>query len=183
MEAWSDLYTEIAEQIITKIPEIIWVDLWHEQVSHLSNDLPFQTPAVFISLYTKECTDRSLLIQDCNMQIDMYLFFETFNDTYSGAYNQQGAIEFLRLLTKLHATFHGVNGTNFNTMRRTDMRREESGGSGNLYRISFECMVEDASSQKEYDQQDVTEISIDKVEDAGKPSTQDEKPLYYVKMS
>lgn len=183
METWIDLYTEIATRINTEITEIAWVDLWHEQISYLTDEIPFSTPSVFLAFITKECQDRSLLIQDCDIQVDMYLFFETFSDTYQGAYNQRSAIDFLKLLSVLHSKFHGYSGTNFSNMRRVDMVREDTGGAGNLYRISFACMVEDTIAQKEYNQQVVNEISIDKVEDAGKPSTQDEKPLYYVKMS
>lgn len=179
MEAWTDLYNELAQRIESKIPEIKWVDLWHEQVSYLTEELPFQTPAVFIGLNTKSCDDLSLLIQQCDTQIDFYLFFETFSDTYQGAYNKGSAINFLRLLTKLHTAFHGVSGTNYQTMRRVDMRREDSGGAGNLYRISFNCNVEDASSQKEFDENAVTEIVI-KREEIGRPSTIDSEPMFHL---
>ena len=164
MEAYTDLYNEIAQRINTKIPEVKWVDLWHEQVSFLTEELPFPTPAVFIGFTTNNCDDLMQLIQQCDMQVDFYLFFETFSDTYQGAYNQSSAISFLRLLTKLHSCFHGVSGTHFQTMRRVDMRREDSGGAGNLYRISFNCNVEDASAQHEYNKTKVNEVVISKGE-------------------
>ncbi|HBL74234.1 MAG: hypothetical protein A2W90_17940 [Bacteroidetes bacterium GWF2_42_66] len=160
MEAYTDLYNEIAQRITTKITEIKWVDLWHEQVSFLTDELPFPTPAIFIGFSTNSCEDLAQLIQQCDMQIDLYLFFETFSDTYQGSYNQASAINFLRLLTKLYTAFHGVSGTHFQTMRRVDMRREDSGGAGNLYRITFNCNVEDASAKREYDQTEVNEIVI-----------------------
>jgi hypothetical protein len=177
MEAWTDLYIELAQRIESKIPEVKWVDLWHEQISYLTEELPFPTPAVFIGLTTNKCDDYSLLIQECDIQVDFYLFFETFSDTYRGAYNQSSAIDFLRLLTKLHTTFHGVSGTNFQTMRRVDMRREDSGGAGNLYRISFSFNTVDASAQKEYDATEVNEISI-KRENIERPSPTDDEPLF-----
>jgi len=177
MEAWTDLYTELAERISNKIPEVSWVDLWHEQVSYLTEELPFPTPAVFIGFNTNDCTDLSQLIQECDIQIDFYLFFETFSDTYQGSYNQGSALDYLRLLTKIHTCFHGVSGTNFQTMRRVGMRREDSGDAGNLYRISFNCNVEDASSQKEFDENIVNEIMI-KREVFERPSINDGKQLF-----
>lgn len=177
MEAWTDLYKEVAEKVTSEIPEIKWVDLWHEQISYLSEELPFPAPAVFIAFKTLSCDDRSLLVQDCDTQIDLYLFFESFSDTYKGSYNQENAIEFLHLLTKLHTTFHGVSGSNFNTMRRVGMEREESGESGNLYRISFSCIVEDASAKAEYDQQVVTEIDINNTP-IERPFIVDNEPLF-----
>lgn len=148
MEYWNELYKEIAEKITTMLPEIRWCDLWHEQINYLTEELPFPTPAVFLSFNTLSTEDKGLLVQDCNVQIDMYLYYETFTDTYSGSYNQNAALEFLTELTKLHALFHGKSGENYSAMRRTDMRREDSGDAGNLYRISFECVVTDYSAQK-----------------------------------
>lgn len=177
MEAWTDLYTELAERINNKITEIKWVDLWHEQVSYLSEELPFPTPAVFIGFTTNNCNDLAQLIQECDTQIDFYLFFETFSDTYHGSHNQDSAIDFLRLLTKLHSCFHGISGINFQTMRRIDMRREESGGTGNLYRISFNCNVEDASGQIEFDKNEVNAIAIVR-EDIERPSNTDSEQLF-----
>ncbi len=179
MEAWTDLYTELAERISAKIPEIEWVDLWHEQVSYLTEELPFPTPAVFIGFSTNSCEDLSQLIQECDTQIDFYLFFETFSDTYQGSYNQAGAIDYLRLLTKLHTCFHGISGINFQTMRRVDTRREDSGGAGNLYRISFNCNLEDASAQKEFNENTVNDIVVLR-EDIERPSSTDEEPLFHL---
>lgn len=147
MEYWNEIYKEIAEKIITNLPEIRWCDLWHEQINYLSQELPFPTPAVFLSFNTLNTEDRGLLVQNCELQIDMYLYYETFADTYSGSYNQDGALEFLTELTKLHALFHGKSGRNYSAMRRTDIKREESGDAGNLYRISFECIITDYSAQ------------------------------------
>lgn len=179
MEAWTDLYNEIAQRINEKIPEIEWVDLWHEQVAYLTEDLPFPTPAVFIGFVTNQCNDAGQLIQECDLEIDFYLFFETFSDTYQGAYNQSSAIDYLRLLTKLHACFHGISGDSFQTMRRVDMRREDSGNAGNLYRISFNCNVEDASAQVEFDQNAVNEIDIENAP-CDRPSTTDDEPIFII---
>lgn len=178
MEAWTDLYNELAERINNNIKEIAWIDLWHEQVSYLTEELPFPTPAVFIAFNTNQCEDLSLLIQNCDTQIDFYLFFETFSDTYMDSYNQTSAIDFLRLLTELNKLFHGTSGSNYQTMRKVDMRREESGGSGNLYRISFNCNVEDASAQKEYEEKQVNEITITR-ENIQKQAP-DNEPLYTI---
>lgn len=121
MQYWSDLYIEIAEKITGKLSEIKWVDLWHDQVSFLTSELPFDTPAAFIGFSTLQIDDRGLLVQDCNTQIDIYLFFETFSDTYWGSYNQDRALDYLQSLTRLHALFHGKNGANYSGMRRVDI--------------------------------------------------------------
>lgn len=160
MEYWSDLYLELSKKITDNIPEVQWCDLWHEQVSYLTSELPFPTPAVFIAFNMLNADDKGLKGQICNTQIDFYLFYETFSDTYLGSVNQSGAMDFLKQLTELHKLFHGTSGDNFFEMRRVDMKREDSGDAGNLYRISFQCMVDDMSAMTEYNEQDVQDITI-----------------------
>lgn len=179
MEAWTDLYEEVAQRINNKLPEIEWVDLWHEQVSYLTEELPFPTPAVFIAFNTNQCEDLGELIQECDTQMDLYFFFETFSDTYIGSYNQSSATEYLRILTKLHTCFHGISGDNFQQMRRVDMRREDSGGAGNLYRISFNFNIEDASAKVEFDKNEVSDIEISD-EPIERPPVKDEEPMFVV---
>lgn len=146
MQYWTEIYKEIAGRIKSRIPDIEWIDLWHEQVQYLTEELPFPTPAVFIGFSTLGVQDRGLLVQDLNVQVDMYLFYETFSDTYEGSYNQSGALTYLEKLTELHALFHGKKATTYSEMQRVDMQREDSGGAGNLYRISFACLVNDTSA-------------------------------------
>ena len=178
MEAWTDLYLELADRISNKIPEIAWVDLWQGQAGTLTGDLPFSTPAVFIGFTINSCEDLSLLIQACDMQVDFYLLIAPSEDPGAEP-GGRSAIDDLRLLTKLHTCFHGVSGINFQTMRRVDMRREDQGGAENLYRISFNCNVEDASPQKEFDEHTVTGIVI-KREETERLSTTDDEPLFHL---
>lgn len=160
MELWNDLYKELAEKITTKLEKVRWVDLWHEQINYLTTELPFPTPAVFLAFNAVQIDDRSLLAQDVNTQIDCFLFFETFSDTYMGAYNQSSALEFLEQLTELNKLLHGTDGVNYTEMRRVDLKREDSGDTGNLYRISFQCMVYDNSASKQYEDKKANDVDI-----------------------
>jgi hypothetical protein len=177
MQYWTELYREIAGKITANLPEVAWVDLWHDQVSFLTEELPFDTPAVFTGFSTVTIDDRGTLVQDCDTQVDLYLFFETFSDTYATSYNQDRALDFLNTLTRLHALFHGKSGINYSAMRRVDMRREESGGAGNLYRISFQCLVTDYSAQDIFIETEdpARELEIEKSGIPGHPGT---PPLY-----
>lgn len=160
MEYWTDLYLELANNINDNLPQIEWVDLWHEQVSYLTDELPFPSPAVFISFHLLNADDKGMKGQLCNTQIDFYLFYETFSDTYSGSVNKTSAIDFLKQLTEIHKLFHATSGTNYFEMRRVGMNREESGGAGNLYKISFQCIVDDMSATHDYNEETVDEINI-----------------------
>jgi hypothetical protein len=177
MVYWSEIYKEIAEKIKANIEAIRWIDLWHEQVNYLTEELPFPVPAVFVAFNTHGTDDMSVLVQNCNVQIDFYLFYETFSDSYDGSYNQDGVLEFLDRLTELHALFHGKQGEHYSEMRRVDMSREESGGAGNLYRISFECIVTDYAAQILFNE---SEMPIREIETDSEMPEQpiDNEPLY-----
>lgn len=167
MEYWDDLYLELADKITVEMPEkqpdmpiIEWVDLWHEQVSYLTDELPFPTPAVFISFILVNADDKGMKGQLCNTQVDFYLFYETFSDTYQGSVNRTGAINYLKALTGIHKLLHGTSGENFSEMRRVAMGREDSGGAGNLYKISFQCIVDDMSAMNEITEEQVNDVDI-----------------------
>lgn len=182
MEFWTEFYKEIAGRVRDNLPEIRWVDLWHDQVGYLTEELPFDTPALFVGFSTVAVEDRGTLVQECDTQVDMYLFFETFSDSYSGSGNQGRALAFLESLTRLHALFHGKGGSTYAPMRRVDMRREESGGAGNLYRISFQCLVADYSAQTPFDETEAPGRGLDIIpgekEKGGGVSQENAPPLY-----
>lgn len=160
MQYWTELYLELANKIKDNLNQIQWVDLWHEQVSYLTSELPFPTPSIFISFNMLNADDKGMKGQLCNTQIDFYLFYETFSDTAIGSINQDSALDFLKQLTEIHKLFHATSGTNYFSMRRVDMKREESGGAGNMYRISFQCDVDDMSAMPDITEQDVNEINL-----------------------
>ncbi len=179
MVYWSELYKEIAEKIKANIEQVRWIDLWHEQVSYLTEELPFPTPAVFIDFSTREVNDTGLLVQELLVQVDLHLFYETFSDSYVGSYNQDGALEFLNRLTELHALFHGKHDRHYSEMRRIDMTREESGGAGNLYRISFECLVSDYAAKELFNEVQIPDREVE-VKKELPPVSPPSEPMYDV---
>ena len=146
MENWQDLYVELAERIVEKMPEIQWVDLWHNQVGFLAEEHPFGTPAVFIGLRSSQTNDIGELVQVVDLQVDFYLYYETFLDTFQGAYNQEGALAFTKSLDALFGNFHGTSGKNYSSMRRVAFAPVDTGTAGNLYQVTFECKLSDNSA-------------------------------------
>lgn len=150
---WSEIYKEIGQRIMDNLPEVQFIDLWHEQVSYLTEELPFPCPAVFIEFNALSVEDTGNRAQLIKTQVDLHLFYETFSDTYMSAIMQDNALEYLNIMTKLNALFHASIGENYGAMRKTDLKREDSGGAGNLYRISFECDVYDYSAEELYNEE------------------------------
>lgn len=149
MQVITEAYLEIAERINEKIPEIRWIDLWHNQIGFLKDEHPFPSPAVFLAFRKGNSNDLGLKVQDANVQIDMYLFFETFADTFKGSYNQESALDFLRLLDDLQKHFHGYSGESFSEMSGGPFRPVDTGGAGNLYVRTFSCMQRDYEAMPE----------------------------------
>lgn len=173
-----ELSPELAEELIS-VPDVRYIDLWHEQTGQLDEELPFPTPAVFIGFNTLESADIGTLAQDIRLQVDLYVFWETFAGTYDGAIMQAEALDYLNLMTVLNVLLHGYTGEYFSTMRKTGFQRMDSGGAGNLYRASFECMVRDYSALElmevvDMQEKDITVTPVDGT--TGRPNG--ERPLY-----
>lgn len=157
----TELYKELAEKIKNSITGIEWVDLWHNQVGFLETEHPFPTPAIFMGFRSNNMQDLSQRVQKVNIQIDFYLYFETFADTFEGSYNQDTALNFLKAIGELNTLFHASVGNNYSSMKRTGFNPEETGNAGNLYRITYECASIDYTAFKEFDNGTFSEMTIE----------------------
>ena len=162
LKGWDKLYQELAQKVNENIERINWVDLWHNQVGFLVEEHPFPTPAVFLAFRILSVEDTGESVQRITLQVDMFYFYETFLDTFSGAYNQHDALDYLDTLTELHKLFHGTSGENYSEMRRTALAVVDTGSSGNLYRQSFTCNAIDVSALKDFETVIPGEVDIQK---------------------
>lgn len=180
MENWQNLYLELAEllsadltpkeaEIYSNLNTLVdsedkspirWLDLWHNQVNFLDEELEFPTPAVFLAFRSKGINDLGERVQEMSLQIDVYLFYETFANTFSGSFNQEDALNFIGILDFINSRMHGISGENFSSMRKTGFAPEDTGNAGNLYRITFECFVQDASAAKITDEGEFSGLEI-----------------------
>jgi hypothetical protein len=166
MQAWDELYIELAEKA-AEIEGIKWVDLWHNQVGFLEEEHAFPAPAIFLAFRSLDIEDMAELMQNVRLQVEVYLFYETFADTYKGAVNQQSALSFLKMLTDINVTFHGKTGNNYNEMRRVGFSAVDTGSTGNLYQVVFECTLLDETCKKVYHDAETEEIDIERgIDDA-----------------
>lgn len=157
-----DDYAELRERLEV-LPEFEHIDLWHNQVDYLSEEHPFPTPAIFFEFNTLQVDDAGELVQNTDLQIDIHVYWETFSDTYQGARMQEEALQYLDLLLLVGLMFHGRSGKHFHQMRRSGTQREETGGAGNLYRISFQTIVSEFSglNLKQITQDESRDVAIE----------------------
>jgi hypothetical protein len=162
MQNWKDLYLELSSVIKTKIIEVKWIDLWYNQINFLETEHPFPSPAIFMNFRILNTSDLGEKVQNVKLQVDFYIFYETFADTYEGSHNQESALLFLDILNSVNATFHATSGENYSNMRRTGMSPVDTGNAGNTYVVNFECGLVDYSAMKEYEDGSLPEeVSIE----------------------
>lgn len=151
MQNFKELYKELAEKLTNKIGAIQWVDLWNSQVYNLENEHPFPAPAVFLAFRSQSMADAGLKVQEVEAQVDVFVFYETFADTFKGSFNQSDALGFLDILDEVNALFHGSSGTNYSSMRRVSFSPIDTGGAGNLWSVTYTCKLMDYSAKKEWE--------------------------------
>ena len=161
MQKWTDLYTEISGKI-DSLPAIKWIDLWHNQVGFLQDEHPFATPACFLGFRSNQMKDMGKKVQQVGLQVDVYLFYESFADTYRGSVNQESALGFLQSLDDINALLHGSSGENYSSMRRVGFAPIDTGGAGNLYQATYECTLVDYSAKKEFAEGSFADLEINK---------------------
>lgn len=162
MQNFKLLYKELAQKLSEKIPAIQWVDLWHNQVNFLKTEHPFPSPACFLQFRTINIVDVGEKVQNVQMQVDVFLFYETFADTYRGGVNEDDALSFLDNLDDIQSLFHGTSGENYSGMRRISVAPVDTGDAGNLYLVSFRCELLDYAAQDVYNNEEInSDISFE----------------------
>lgn len=153
MDAKTDivaLYLELCEKI-KQIQTIEWIDLWNNQVTNLDLEHPFPAPAVFLAFRANTMQDLGEKMQEVNVMVDVFLFYETFADTYDGAFNQEDALKYLQLQSEIQRVLHGSRGEHYSSMRRIGFSPVDTGDAGNLYVINFQCKMIDKAAQTEFE--------------------------------
>lgn len=167
MSTFKNIYKELAT-LLNNIEAVKWIDLWNSQVYNLEGEHPFPAPAVFLAFRSNTMEDAGTKVQKVVAQVDVFLFYETFLDTFKGAYNEDEALDFLNTIDDINAVLHGSDGDNYKSMRRISFSPVDTGGAGNLYSITYECLIVDYTAQKEWGEGSFADLKIDPTnEDTG----------------
>lgn len=163
MKNFTDLYCELSEKLAA-IESVEWIDLWNSQVYNLDTEAPFPAPALFLAFRSGSITDAGEKIQKVVMQVDVFIFFETFAQTHAGSYNRDDALKFLDTIDQINKILHGSSGENYGSMRRQAYSPIDTGGAGNLYSVTYTCEMLDRSAEKEYDLDGFKEMNIEGID-------------------
>lgn len=160
MQNFVEIYKELADKITENVAAIKWVDLWNSQVYNLENEHPFPAPAVFLAFRANNMKDIGNKTQEVEMQVDVFLFYETFADTYKGAYNQTEALAFLESMDQINKLLHASSGVSYSSMSRVSFSPVDTGGAGNLWNIVYKCKLMDYSASEELQEGSFKDLGI-----------------------
>lgn len=166
MSTFKNIYIELAEKL-NSIPAVKWIDLWNSQVYNLEGEHPFPAPAIFLAFRSNQMEDAGVKVQKVIAQVDVFLFYETFLDTFNGAYNQDKALAYLDNIDAINTLLHGSSGTYYKSMRRIAFSPVDTGGSGNLYSITYECLITDLSAKQQWGEGNFADLEIEPANETG----------------
>ncbi len=154
LQDWSEAYKELCALITAKLPEVKHVDLYYGQEQAVDGDgnwLPFRAPAVFLEFTAAQVDDMGGLCQQLTMDVTVYLYVETVQDTNHGSAGQRRALEFTGLMRKLHQALHNASGEHFGPLSRVGLRRQEAPPFVYMYAQTYRCAMIDNSTAPQYD--------------------------------
>lgn len=167
MQNFVELYQEIADKITANVPKVKWVDLWNSQVYNLESEHPFPAPAVFLAFRSNQMKDIGIKAQEVTGQLDVFLFYETFADTYKGSYNQEEALEFLETMDCINKILHSSSGKSYSSMSRISFSPVDTGGAGNLWNIVYKYTAIDYSAADKVEEGSFEDLTVDKFDITG----------------
>ncbi len=154
LQDWGEAYKELCVLIKEKVPEVKHIDLYYGQdqlVEQDGNWNPFPCPAVLLSFKAAQVRDLGDNTQELHMDITMYLYLETVQDTHHGSAGQRRAMEFVGLMRKLHTNMHGASGEHFSPLSRVEMaQKADAPPYAYVFGQTYRCVLLDNSTSKQY---------------------------------
>ncbi|MGJ1198855.1 hypothetical protein ACR777_05465 [Sphingobacterium spiritivorum] len=98
-----ELYLSIKEYILDKLPVVLHVDLWNEQIMNIEEEVPFLRPAVFIEFGIVEWTRVNKTQKSGNVPLRLHLVTDCYDFQADGA----DALQSLDLLNELEGFMDG----------------------------------------------------------------------------
>lgn len=136
----------IHDAIATKInaTAVQWVDVWKAQVgSKDAKELqyPFPFPASFISIKRITWEDMTGDAKEGTVEIDVYLFFEKFGDTFEGATDKDDSFADIDLVETIADDLHWIEDSPFKELTQTAEEDLTDRYERPAHKLSFQTIV------------------------------------------
>lgn len=117
-----------------------WIDVWKAQVGK-KESYPFNFPAFFISTKRIAWGDMTLDVKEGNVQIEIWLFFNKYADTFEGAEDQNSSFDDIETVENITDALQWTEGEPFSEM--TLIVEEDLSGAYErpAFKLTFETIV------------------------------------------
>lgn len=115
------------QTLLQGIPEVKHFDWFNDQFNTEEDELPFQTPAVFIEILPYQTQSLGKLRQAADIRFNLHVGQQLYANTRRGAKEQTKALSHLNLNDLVFAALHGkfsdspINNSTIGTINRTDV--------------------------------------------------------------
>ncbi len=153
LQDWGEAYKDLCALLRAKVPELKHIDLYYGQEQMIDGDgnwLPFQSPSVFIQFQATGVNDLGDLAQELLMDITIYLYVETVQDTNDASIGQARALQFIGLMRKLHQALHNASSDHFGPLSRVGLSRAEAPPYVQMYGQVYRCVMIDNSASRQW---------------------------------
>lgn len=140
------IFNAIETAIKSDVPEIVWLDWDLGQLEETTP--PISWPAVLIDIPETTYTNLGELQQIGQPTIQLRVVFERVDPSHFNR-TVETAFTHFEILDKVVKSLHGLEGTTFNGMVRTTLKREIRSDHYE-YVIGFTCALYDDYSENEY---------------------------------
>lgn len=97
-------YNNIKQHIKTKLPDVLHIDFWNDQLNNLDEENPFLTPAIFIELEPVQWTDTGKNSKKGTVSFTLHLV----TDCYDTRADDQDAMKALDFMETIEQQFDGI---------------------------------------------------------------------------
>lgn len=114
----SELIKDIILRIKTELPEIVFIDLYHEQDRYSQKNYPFPLPAILFELQNIDWQNTTFRVQTGICTIRVHILTDKVLDTFDTAEKHQQAIDEIMLTEKVWAALEGLESPWYSKLNR-----------------------------------------------------------------
>lgn len=107
------IYQAICEAIKEKNPDVMFLDLWNDNITDLNGGKVWPTPAVFVEFEQIDWRQGGNGVRRGDVPIRLHIVTKAFPSNGSNDLRQEKTLEYFGLIDRINATMQGLRGKNF----------------------------------------------------------------------
>jgi hypothetical protein len=112
------IYLAVIEQLKRDIPEIMYYDLWNQNIEFIQEETAWDRPAVFIEFLPIEWRTAGAGIQQADIVFHLHVATDWNAPAHDGSTYQDEALQVFDLLDRIHRSLYNMRGEGYNSCKR-----------------------------------------------------------------